>query len=125
MASPNKDNDRKVRTPVSEVTERFGSKEGLIKEIEKLTAKKDFLADRFSEKGLEHVSNRKLLRLHRLVTEVSNQFPDRAALVDAYLELANRSRDEHYREKLRSYTLGRIYDMYKVAQRRASKSAET
>jgi hypothetical protein len=125
MASPRKKKGkvRKVRTPLAEVSERFGSKEGLIKELSKLTAKKDFLAEKFSEKGIDHVSNAKLLRLHRLVTEVSDQFSSRSALVDAYLELKQRTKDEPYREKLMTYTLGRLYDMYQVAQRKASSKA--
>jgi hypothetical protein len=125
MASPRKKKGRvrKVRTPLAEVTERFGSKEGLIKELTKLTAKQDFLVEKFSEKGIDHVSNAKLLRLHRLVTEVSDKFSSRAALVDAYLELKHRTRDEPYREKLMTYTLGRLYDMYQVAQRKASSKA--
>ena len=125
MASPKKKSGKAgtVRTPLSEVKERFGSKEALIKEIEKLTAKKDLLAEKFSEKGIDHVSNAKLLRLHRLVTDVSDRFSSRAALVDAYLELKHRSKDEPYRQKLMTYTLGRLYDMYRVAQRKASPKA--
>lgn len=125
MASPEKKAKatKKVLTPVLEVNERFGSKEDLIKEIQKLTAKKDLLAEKFSEKGLEHVSNAKLLRLHRLITQVSEQFSDRSALVDAYLELVGRSKDQPYREKLQTYTLGRLYDMYQVAQRKTSRGS--
>jgi len=125
MASPKKKSAkvRTIRTPLSEVKERFGSKEALIKEIEKLTAKKDLLAEKFGEKGVEHVSNAKLLRLHRLVSEVSDRFSSRAGLVDAYLELRHRSKDEPYRQKLMTYTLGRLYDMYQVAQRKAPSKA--
>lgn len=125
MASPKKRKGkvRKIRTPLAEVTDRFGSKEALIKEIEKLTSKKDFLVEKFADKGIEHVSNAKLLRLHGLLTRVSDQFPSRAALVDAYLELRHRSKDEPYRDKLMTYTLGRLYDMYEVARRKASRKA--
>ncbi len=125
MASPKKKRGkvRQIRTPLSEVKERFGSKDALVKEIEKLTAKKDLLAEKFADKGIDHVSNAKLLRLHRLVTDVSNQFSTRAALVDAYLELKHRSKDEPYKQKLMTYTLGRLYDMYQVAQRKAPAKA--
>jgi len=125
MASPKKKKgkERKIRTPLVEVKERFGANDALIKEIEKLTAKKDILAEKFAEKGIEHVSNAKLLRLHGLVTEVSKQFSSRAALVDAYLELKHRSKDEPYRQKLMTYTLGRVYDLYHVAQRKAPSKA--
>jgi hypothetical protein len=117
MASPKK-KVRKIRTPLAEVKDRFGSKEALVKEIEKLTAKKDLLTDKLSEKGLERVSNTKLLRLHRLVTEVSNQFSDRGAMVDAYLALKGRAKDQPYKEKLMTFPLGRMYDMYRMAQRK-------
>ncbi len=125
MASPKKKRGkvRAIRTPLSEVKERFGSKDALIKEIEKLTAKKDLLAEKLSDKGIDHVSNAKLLRLHRLVTDVTERFTSRAALVDAYLELKHRSKDEPYRQKLMTYTLGRLYDMYQVAQRKAPTKA--
>ena len=125
MASPKKKKGqaRKIRTPLLEVKERFGSKEALIKEIEKLTARKDLLTEKFAEKGIDHVSNAKLLRLHRLVTDVSERFSSRAALVDAYLELKHRSKDEPYRQKLMTYTLGRLYDMYQAAHRKAAPEA--
>ena len=120
MASRKKNENRvprTIRTPLAEVKERFESKENLIKTIGKLTAKNDLLVDRFSEKGLEHVSNAKLLRLHDLVTEVSEQFKNREALVDAYLELRGHGKDEPYKQKVMGYPLGKLYDMYKVARR--------
>jgi len=125
MASPNrsKGKERKIRTPFSQVKERFGSKEDLIKEIEKLKGKGDILVEKFSDKGIERVSNAKLLRIHRMLTEVSGQFPNRAALVDAYLELKHRGKDQPYREKLMTYTLGRLVDMYHAARRKAAAKA--
>ncbi len=126
MATPKKNpkaKKRQIKTPLSVVTKQFGSKEALVKEIEKLTAKKDLLSDRLSDKGLERVSNEKLLRLHRLITEVQGKFAGRGALVDAYLELRGRSKDDPYRQKLMTYTLGRVYDMYRVALRKAKVKA--
>ena len=113
---------RVVRTPAVVVNERFETKDGLVKEIEKLTAKKDLLAERLGKGGLIRVSNAKLLRLHGLITDVSAKFGSRAALVDSYLETVGRSKDQPYREKLLKYTLGRIWDMHQAAKRRAARA---
>ncbi len=123
-AAGKKARKRTLETPAAVVKKRFGTKDGLVKEIEKLTAKKDLLAERLGEGGLVRVSNAKLLRLHRLVTEVSGQFGSRASLVDAYLGLVGRANDQPFKKKLLEYTLGRIWDLHGAARKRASRSGK-
>ena len=128
MASPEKDKKagkkRTVRSPAAVVEERFETKDGLVKEIEKLTAKKDFLGEGLGKGGLIRVSNAKLLRLHRLITDVSTKFGSRAALVDSFLETIGRTKDLPYKERLLKYTLGRLWDLHQAAKRRAAKAGK-
>jgi len=100
------------------VKERFGSKEDLVKAVEAL-ATDDLFIDRVSEdKGLERVSNRKLLHLHAVLTEVKESFGSRAALIDAICESEQR-KDAGYRERFVRWPTPRLLDWYKGAKRRA------
>lgn len=116
------------KSPFQEVQERFGSKADLVKEIRALVEKTDLFVAKFNEtKGPDRVSNAKLLRLHRLATEVQEKFGSREKLIDAVLELEGRIKDKDYRKRFERYTLGRLWDVYRSADRRrrnAAKKAE-
>ncbi|MGE0790060.1 MAG: hypothetical protein AB7S26_30575 [Sandaracinaceae bacterium] len=106
-------------SPLAQVKERFGSKEDLVKAVRDL-ATDDLWLDRVSEdKGLERVSNAKLLRLHATLSAVTKEFSSRSALLDAICKAEKRT-DAGYRERLERWPLPRLYDRYVVAQRRAS-----
>ena len=74
------------------------------------------------DKGLEHVSNAKLLRLHATFSEVKEKFGTRAKLVDATLDALKRSKDTGYKKRIEAYPVPRLYDLYKSAQKRAKKA---
>ena len=113
------------KTPLEIVKERFGDKEKLIESLRKFT-NEDLWVNRLNaEKGLEHVSNSKLLRLHDTFTTVKEQFGNRFKLIDAIVELENRSKDEGYRERLEKYPVPRLYDMYKSSLRRKNRAERT
>lgn len=110
------------KTPLQIVKERFGEKSKLVESLRKFT-NEDLWVNRLNaEKGLEHVSNAKLLRLHDTFSAVKEQFGNRFKLIDALLEAENRSKDEGYRERLQRYPVPRLYDMYKSAVRRKSRT---
>ena len=107
-------------SPLTLVKERFGSKDKLVDAVRDL-ATDELWIDRVDEdKGLERVSNKKLLHLHAVLSEVKSQFGSRAKLIDAICELEKRSKDEGYRDRLGRWSTPRLFDWYKSAKKRAA-----
>jgi hypothetical protein len=106
------------KPPSSVVKERFESKEKLVAAVQKL-ATSELWIDRVSEaKGLGHVSNAKLLRLHDLLTRADQQFGSRAKLIEAILAFENRVKDQGYKAKLENFPVPRLLDLHGAAERR-------
>lgn len=100
------------KSPLSQVQQRFQSKEKLVEEVQKL-ATDDLWVNRVNEaKGLGRVSNAKLLRLHGLLTDAKTRFGSRAKLIDSILELTKRVRDAGYRARLEKHPLPRLLDLH-------------
>jgi hypothetical protein len=111
------------KPPVAQVKAQFESKEKLVAAVKKL-ATDDLWLDRVSEvKGLEKVSNAKLLRLHAILTAVKADFGSRAKLIDAILALEKRTKDSGYRTRLEGYPAPRLLDLHRAASRRAKRAA--
>jgi hypothetical protein len=119
-------------SPLQQLYDRFGdderstdarqaAKQALVKAVQALVKKGDFLDDDFSDKGLERVSNRKLLKLLDLAEKIKEEFGTRAALVDKVIELEGRVKDGGFRERLEGLRLPPLYDQYKAAIKRAKK----
>ena len=109
------------KSPLAQVKDdpRFGSKEKLVAAVRAL-ATKDLWIDRVEEdKGLEHVSNEKLLHLHEVLTAVKKEFGTRAKLIDALLAADKRTKDKGYRERLEKQSTPRLYDAMRSALKRA------
>lgn len=110
-----------AKAPISIVKEKFGDKTKLVEAV-KAFMSEDLWVNRLnSDKGLEHVSNAKLLRLHRVFSEVKAEFGSRDKLIDAILTLDNRSKDAGLRGKLAAYPVPRLFDMYKSAKKRSAR----
>ena len=110
-------------SPLAQVKKRFGSKEKLVEAVRELATEELWL-DRLNEdKGLERVSNRKLLHLHEVLTAVKERFGTRAKLVEEILSLEKRTRDEGYRSRLERHPLPRLWDHYRAAERPARRAA--
>jgi hypothetical protein len=112
-----------TKAPHAAVKEKFGEKSKLVAALEKLTGDDLWLSRTNKDKGLAHVSNAKLLRLHATFTEVKEKFGTRAKLVDALLEIENRAKDTGLREKLSSWPVPRLFDSYKSAAKRKAANA--
>jgi hypothetical protein len=108
------------KTPLALVKEKFGEKEKLVDALEKLTGEDLWVARTNKDKGLAHVSNAKLLRLHATFTQVKEQFGTREKLIAALLELQKRSKDTGLRQKLSEWPVPRLFDAYKSAAKRAA-----
>jgi hypothetical protein len=105
--------------PLALVKEKFGDKAKLVESIEKLTGEDLWVSRTNKNKGLAHVSNAKLLRLHSVFTEVKEKFGTREKLIDAILELEKRSKDAGMRQRLSAWPVPRLFDAYKSAAKRA------
>jgi hypothetical protein len=118
-----------MANPLSRVKEKFGDKTKLVEAV-KAFVSEDLWLGRTSEdaggnRGLEHVSNAKLLRLHAVFSEVKEKFGTRAKLIDEILSAQNRSKDQGLRKRLESYPVPRLYDTYKSLQKRIKAAART
>ena len=111
------------KTPVSQVKERFESKDKLVAAVQKL-ATADLWSDRVnSAKGLGRVSNAKLVRLHDTLTDAQKRFGSRDKLIGSIVELNKRVKDKGFAAKLAAYPLPQLLDLHAAATR-ASKRAE-
>lgn len=111
------------KSPLAITKERFGDKSKLVEAVKAFANEELWLArtasDRGGDKGLEHVSNAKLLRLHDTFAAVKEKFGTRAKLIDAILDAQNRSKDTGMKKRLEAYPVPRLYDLYKSSTKRA------
>jgi hypothetical protein len=118
-----------MKSPLSAIKEKFENKAKLVAELEKITKDGDLWVSRLNEKkGLAHVSNAKLLKLHATFAAVKEKFGTRAKLIDAIAEIEKRAKDEGYKSRLGHYPVPRLWDMYRSASKRsgaAAKATET
>ena len=113
-----------MKSPLALVKERFESKEKLVAAVKAFASNEDLWLGRTNEsKGLERVSNAKLLRLHQTFTQVKEKFGTRAKLVDAVLAAQNRSKDTGLKKRLEAYPVPRLFDLYKSVSK-GTKAAE-
>lgn len=111
------------KAPLAIVKERFGDKAKLVDAIKSLASEELWLgrtnSDQGGNRGLEHVSNAKLLRLHATFTVVKEKFGTREKLIDAILTAENRTKDAGYKKRIEAYPVPRLYDHYQSAAKRA------
>jgi len=113
-----------MKSPLSIIKDKFGGKEKLVAELEKLTNDGDLWVSRTNkDKGLAHVSNAKLLRLQATFAAVKEKFGTRAKLIDAICDMEKRAKDEGFKARLGAYPVPRLWDMYKAATRRTGAAA--
>jgi formamidopyrimidine-DNA glycosylase len=109
------------KTPLEEVKERFGSKQNLVKELGSLFDKGILFEDRLNpDKGLSHVSNAKLLKLHKAATEVTERFTTRENLVNDLVKIMKREKDEGLKERFEKWGLPRLFAYYETVAGRKS-----
>ncbi len=107
-------------SPLTQVKERFTDKAGLVKALESLTTADLWLGRINEDKGLDCVSNRKLLHLHDLLTEVKSKFGSRAGLIDAIRKADKREKDDGYRTHLEKWPTPRLLDAVRARAKNAS-----
>lgn len=107
-----------TKSPLALVKETFGDKAKLVSAVEKLTGEDLWVERTNKNKGLAHVSNAKLLRLHATFSAVKEKFGTREKLIDAILDQEKRSKDSGLRQTLSTWPVPRLYDAYKAAAKR-------
>jgi hypothetical protein len=111
-----------TKTPLALVKETFGDKSKLVQAVEKFTGEDLWVSRTNEDKGLAHVSNAKLLRLHATFSQVKEKFGTRDKLIEAILDLEGRSKDAGLRQRLSMWPVPRLFDTYKSATKRRSAS---
>jgi hypothetical protein len=117
-----------MRSPLAIVKEKFGDKAKLVEAVKALTTEDLWLGrtnqDRGGDRGLERVSNAKLLKLHAVLSEVKAKFGSRAQLIQGILAAEKREKDGGLKIRLEAYPVPRLYDLYKTSQKRAAAAAK-
>jgi hypothetical protein len=113
-----------TKTPLALMKEQFGEKSKLVEALEKLTGDALWVSRTNKSKGLAHVSNAKLLRLHATFTAVKEKFGTRVKLIEAILEVEKRAKDEGYKTHLSAFPVPRLWDLYKSAAKRNAPKTE-
>jgi hypothetical protein len=111
------------KTPVSQVKERFESKDKLVAAVQKLATSDLWLDKVSSAKGLGRVSNAKLVRLHDVLTDAKKRFGSRDKLIASIVEINKRTKDKGFATKLAAYPLPQLLDLH-ASSERAGKRAE-
>ena len=118
-----------MKSPLAIVKEKFGDKSKLVEAVKAFGTEELWLgrtsADNAGGKGrgLGHVSNAKLVRLHAVFTEVKTKFGTRASLIEAILAAQKRGKDGDLKKKYETYPVPRLFDLYKSVAKQA-KAAE-
>ncbi|MCU0682546.1 MAG: hypothetical protein MUF34_09880 [Polyangiaceae bacterium] len=115
------------KSPLEQVKDKFGDKTKLVAALRQLTGDELWLTRGNEGKGLDHVSNAKLLKLHATFSFIKENFGTRLKLVSAITELEGRSKDEGYEKRLATWPVPRLYDHWRSTKKRlsaAKKAAE-
>ena len=102
------------KSPLTQVNERFESKQSLVDELTKMLSEpEDETRDEWKSRLLK-TPNAKLLRLHRQATDIEQRFGDREALLDSLcsLKFAGRAVEDAWRTKASGWSNGRLLDLH-------------
>jgi hypothetical protein len=112
-------------SPLQAVKERFGDKEKLVAAVKALTTEDLWLPLVNEVKGLERVSNAKLLHLHETLTRVKKDFGNRSKLIESILTLGKRQQDTGMKGRLERLSTPQLVDMHTSASRRSKTDEKT
>ena len=114
-----------AKSPLALVKDKFGDKAKLVEAVKAFANNGDlWVARTNADKGLELVSNAKLLRLHATFTAVKEKFGTRQKLIDAVVTLEKRDKDDGFKKRLAAYPVPRLFDMWQSASKRSAKAAK-
>lgn len=105
--------------PIAKALTLAGSKSELVDKVKALATDALWINRFSSEDGWARLSNRQLVRLHGLLTEVGARFASRAELIGAIATAEGHGKDADYKTSLERHPLPRLWDHLKAAERRA------
>ena len=111
------------KSPLASVTERFKTKEALIDAVKALTTDELWIDRVNDDKGLPHISNRKLLHLHDVLSQVKKDYGSRAKLIDAILSSTKRGKDAGYRARLEKQSTPTLFATVQLAKKQAKQAS--
>jgi hypothetical protein len=113
-----------MKSPLAAVKDKFGDKKSLVAAIEKLAGEDLWLGRTSKDKGLAHVANAKLLKLHATFSTVKEKFGTRVKLIEAIATLEKRTKDDGYKAHIGGYPVPRLWDLYTTLEKRAQHAAK-
>lgn len=112
-------------TPLAHVKDQFKDKESLVAAVRALATAELWAGGVDDGKGLARVSNKKLVHLHAVLSEVKKTFGTRGGAIDAILKAEKREKDTGYRLRLEGQPTPRLLDHARAAKRLAKVHGET
>lgn len=109
--------------PLAVVKQRFGSKEALVEAVQKLVSDELWLDRVDADKGLDSVSNRKLLHLHDTLTRVKKDFGTRAKLVAAIAKDRGKDKDKDWAARLERFPTPRLFALWSAGHLKQPKES--
>jgi hypothetical protein len=113
------------KSPLERAKEEFGSKEKLVDKLVSLLGsvnKSDEEKDSLKGRLLAS-SNKKLLRLFEVTSEIKDKYGSLEKLADAAAKALGRAKDAPYVAKLKTFSPGRLLDLARAAEKRARATA--
>ena len=113
------------KSPLARQKDEHESKEKLVDRVISLLGsitKSDEDKDSLKARLLA-ASNKKLLRLHEVGSEIKSKYGSMEKLAEAVGAALGRAKDAPFVSKLASYTPARLLDMVKAAEKRGKKKA--
>jgi hypothetical protein len=110
-------------SPLAQVKDRFKDKDSLVSAVRALATEELWVGRVDEGKGLDCVSNRKLLHLHDVLSEVKKSFGSRKGAIDAILDAEKRTKDAGYRTRLETQPTPRLLDHARAAKRSTATAA--
>lgn len=108
-----------ARHPLSRVKALHGTKADLVKKVAEPLALEDQDPDVIADK-LRGASNKQLLRLLSVIETVKSKYGSRDKLIESLSGTLGKAKDNDYVAKLRTFSLPRLLDMARGAERRTS-----
>lgn len=105
--------------PIAKALTLAASKSELVEKVKALATEALWINRFSSEDGWARLSNRQLVRLHTLFTDVSKRFASRAELIAAIATAEGHGKDNDYKTSLERHPLPRLWDQLNSAERRA------
>jgi len=114
-----------AKTPIQIMKERFSDKDSLVKAVQGLMGTELSVERLNSDKGLDSVSNKKLLHLHDVLSQVKKDFGSRDKLIKAIADGAKRAKDSDFAKSLAEVPTPRLFELYRAGKKRAVPAAKT